>query len=671
MESSRDILESARARYVEAKRAAENTISEHMMRSSRLLKQVRNVGEIHPESSAQSQMSYMRSLQSLGATMSDADMAVGPIPTYRRGTVSCSTSWSSSDSGRKQMTQAAWISQSSTVHSNLSKISNWEDPVKIPEILLTDPADILCGKKSATKDEDEAKDKLSELLNDTSYEIALEADVSDATRNTAMFSQHVASSLNYFKGDASSAGKLFGVTTNRELMDSLVSETCAGLEHLSHEWNVARGTGARLVEPQVVPVRAIRDSCDESTLSNIDDLYMKTFGMRSGLLGNDNNHTLTHALLHISEKDKSREAELAPKMCTTRPPVKAAAARKTSVSPAAKAGSSVTSISSESNGPVNPLDHVNILCEDKLAIRLHKMSDFNPPFTHMSGTSGTDVEVQADIVSMPKSEKSDPLNSGSKIKVVYAGRDDDLSVLGRGSLIIQPSSAELASESSASALVSNVKPRLSKEELLSPTPTVRTPEPQPADVRTRRALHREQLAKYEDEQHHRWREQHAPLYDKMRLNERCGVRMSMLCRGGRRGGSRLSHASRPVEAPTTVNAEDTSLIYESPSNKLQRTSSVKSVKEEVAPMLELGTCDSPRIVRGYYGYDDDPGLQLRTARSGKVRDFFATSSPRTMSIQLDKPVARSGFRDPFQDFDGWWNQHTVPLSRLREQLSIS
>ncbi|GFE54257.1 hypothetical protein BaOVIS_016610 [Babesia ovis] len=685
MATSRDILESARARYAETKRAAEMNISEHMLRSSRLLKQVRSVTDGNHYRFPQTQMSYIHSLQGIQTTLSDVDMPSGRLypgdrfqtscgmdtssgtslstshsSTGSTGTTTlCSSTWSHSVIGRKQMTQAAWISQSSTVHTNLSKISNWEDHVKIPEILLTDPADILCGNKSAySKDESEEKDKLSQLLNDTSYEIALEADVTNSYRNRAMFSQHVASSLGYCKGDTSH-GALCGVTSNHALVDSIVGETCAGLENLSHEWNAARGAGVRLSGPQNGPLPSFKDSCDDQTLSSIDTLYMKTFGVRSGLLGDDNNHNLTHALLQINEKDKAREAELAPKMCTTRPPVKDSTAPKELPSATKKADFNTSPLSTEHSGPMNPFDHVNILSEDKFRIKLHKMSDFNKHFTPASRSRGTDVDIQTDMEPESQKESLDPLKRESKIKVVYAGRNEQLAGLGTRPQVIQHSATEIASDASAAAIISNVMPRLVEV----PTATVdstTTEWEEPNDIRTRRAQHRAELAIMDDAEQHKWKSRHAPLYERMRQNERCGVRMSMLCRGGRRGGSRLTHGSpRDVDTTSEHSMEEPNLIYESPSNKIH------NLANEAKPtVVDPGLSDSPRMVRGYYGYDDEPGIHHISSSQ-----FFAPSKPEV--VIPNKPAVSAGWRDPFQDFEGWWNQHSVPLSRLREQLSIS
>ncbi|GIX62648.1 tol-pal system protein YbgF [Babesia caballi] len=705
MESTRGQVEIARARYADTKRAAENAISEHMSRSSRLIRQVKaSIGGMHPEMSAKSQGSYLRSLQtgcsaaSDDGTHADADAAISlHVPTfYRQGAASPAPASSASDRKPKHMTQAMWISQTSTVHSNLSKISSWEDNVKIPEILLTDPADVLCGKKVGCEDEnEEGKDTLSKLLNDTSYEMALEADISNSFGSANLFSQHLASVVNYSKVTpaASDAGQ--SASPNQAIIGALVGDTCRGLESLTHEWQTLKGAGARIVDSNAASLRAIKESCDEATLSDIDALYLKTFGTRSGLLDGDKAHTLTHALLHINEMDKHREAELAPKMCATPPPTVPGPASKAAVPPSVAAGSAAPAATSETRGTVNFMESINILREDKLGIRLHKMSDFNRPFTHASGTGGTNVEVQTEAVAMPESRPVDQLKSAGKVKVVYSGTVDRVPGLYKGPVKVEPSAVEKAANSTASELVANVQPRLPDPSPRSKAPaTTNGAEPilrdlaLPRDVRTRREMYQAQLLKMTEAEQRRWQAQRAPLYAQMRLNERCGVRMSELCRGGRRGGSRLTHGSpllrapmRDGDSPRSSDADSSPpehLRYESPSNKLRKAT-------PAAASAVDSSFDSPRVVRGYYGYDDLSEGQQGPRRAILSKDFYATPasrcSPVPSKLRAEPAKGAAGARaaaplsagrqNPFKDFDGWWNEHSIPLRRLREQLSIS
>ncbi|GBE60257.1 hemolysin secretion D, putative [Babesia ovata] len=697
MESSGDILKRARARYADAKLAAESTMSEHMSRSSSLLRQFQGrINGMQPHMSTRTQMSYVRSLKGgSGAATDDNPSAYDNtlnMPMFCNQ-AQLSSSWPSTRHTPKQMTQAMWISQTATVHSNISEISNWEDTVKIPEILMTDPADVLCGKTTAlNKSQDEERDTLSELLKDTSYEMALEADVGNSHRAAPMFSQHVASVVDYAKTTPTSTDPKRDTVANQPLLSTLVNDTCTRLEGLTREWQPAKGSGARLVDANGGLLKVLNDSCDDNKLSDIDSLYLKTFGTRSGVSNSDKGYTLTHALLHINQLDNNREAELAPKICVVRPLNEVSATRKASTpSRLPTAGAVTPPPLSETVGPSNLLESVNILCEDKYAVRLHKMSDFNRSFAHVGAKNGSDVEIQTDAVSMPEPKSADPLKSASKVKVVYSGNVDRIPGSGEDSMTIRPSNHEVAAEKSASAIISNVKPRLPDPSTShgSPIPLNRNPIP-PLDVRARRDVYRGCLDMLDEAERRRWQQKRAPLYEKMRDMERCGMRMSAVCRGGRRGGSRLTHgahlASSPQEiastSPTTKNADNSppsTLIYESPSNRIRQQQEAAAT---VAPSVQQqAKVDSPRIARGYYGYDDMPAMRVKPTQRVHTREFFATpanrpSSPRAANLKsavkgVAAPPAVASGHNPFEDFDGWWNQHSVPLSTLRQQLSIS
>ncbi|CDR94566.1 hypothetical protein, conserved [Babesia bigemina] len=696
MESSADVLQRARARYADAKLAAESIMSEHMSRSSSLLKQFQGrLIAMQPHMSTKSQQSYLRSLKcGSGAPTDDNPCSsdkTPKLPTFCNQDA-LSSSWPSSSHAPKHMTQAAWISQTATVHSKISEISYWDDAVKIPEILMTDPADVLCGKTTALKkSHDEERDTLSELLKDTSYEMALEADVDNSHRAAQTFSQHVASVVDYSKSTPTSTEPRRDSVASQPLLGTLVNDTCTRLEGLTREWQPAKGAGTRLVDANGGLLRVLKDSCEDNKLYDIDSLYLKTFGTRSGVFNSDKGYTLTHALLHINQLDNSREAELAPKICVVRPLNEVSATRKaTAPSRLATAGAVTPPPLSETAGPSNLLESVNILCEDKYAVRLHKMSEFNRSFAHVSGKGGSDVEIQTDLVSLPEPKSADPLKSAGRVKVVYSGNADRVPGLWEDVKTIAPSNNEVAAEASATALVSNVRPSLSEPSNgRAPTPTEPVPA-QPPDVRARRDAYRSCLDLLDESERRSWQQKRAPLYDRMRAVERCGMRMSAVCRGGRRGGSRLTHGAPPASSaqetawvsPTaklTDNSPPSTLIYESPSERIRKQQEAESlVAPSVPQQVELG---SPRFTRGYYGYDDMPAIKAKSAQLLDGSDFFATpgrrpSSPRAGNLKSAvkgpkrSPAVASG-HNPFEDFDGWWNQHSIPLSSLRQQLSIS
>ncbi|KAK1936018.1 hypothetical protein X943_000968 [Babesia divergens] len=722
MGSSNDILESARLRYLQAKCDTDDTICKHMSLSKGLLKQVRSsINALNHGFITQTQSSYIRSLNSSCSTMADdGDFSAAvvdelPLPKF-------SHSAASPPPGVKQMTQASWIAQASTVHSNLSKISNWEDDVKIPEIFLTDPADVLCDSNAVfTKDHEEAKDMLSQLLNDTSYEIALEADISNSYRNGNLFSTNMASVLDYTKNTDVSAKP----AANRELVNTLINDTYKGLENLCHEWPIAKGSMLRGTYTTGDTSVTSHDVNNESKFSNIDALYMKTFGTRSGVLNNEKNHALTHALLHINEMDKNKEAELAPKMRTIHFPKKSDNSDKKSPARLSSSESNGGSISSESAAGANLHRGINVLTENKFGINLHKLSDFERSFSQRTKAVGESIEVQTDDIIPAEPVNSDPLKSHGNVRVVYSGKKDQLP--GPCDMVpkSQISATQEATETSAEQLITGVRPSLTSPSVYPDAPFASESKREPS-IHERRELYRRQMLERDAEAAHLWREQHAPLYAHMQLNERSGVRMSALCRGGRKGGSRLthsvardhgsslrslphspsrSHAGRNgfgEDSSTLANLDDTSsnmvyespsgrghtspqnLVYESPSSKVHVSPSLPTTEVPIImskSAVEELMADSPRVVRGYYGYDDIPGSGENGTALPSDGPFFATKSMKKAVLRQHKPsnapyrspkgfVAAPAY-NPFKDFEGWWKQHSIPLGGLREQLSIS
>nr|BAN64751.1 hypothetical protein [Babesia bovis] len=363
-------------------------------------------------------------------------------------------------------------------------------------------------------------------------------------------------------------------------------------------------------------------------------------------------------------------------MCTSRPPVTDKTAVTTPPSNPQKNDSTLASYSVEKSTHSNPLDHVNILSENKFGISLHKMSDFSRPIANISGSGGNDVKVQTDVVTPEEPVPTDNIRSNSKVKVVYAGRDEHFTVFGAIPQITQPTASEIASNIQAEAIVSTIQPRLPEGYMSGRSSPDMDDRRFDLDVRSRREKHRADFATREHEEHERWRARHAPLYAQIRDNERCGYRMSMLCRGGKRGGSRLTHGSSRYakddldNSKVTLPDEDTSLIYESPSKKIRSKAEAVTPQPVTASLPNAEVDDYPRMVRGYYGYDDEPGAEGDSINEVPPEDFFANMYSSSFKSN-DRISIQSGCSDPFSDFEGWWNQHSVPLSRLREQLSIS
>lgn len=723
MKAAVNVVDNARMRYLQAKNDMESLIFGHMSLSTRLLRHVRSsVNALYNGFTTHSQSTYVRSLNANQNAAADdleepMDIMNGfMLPSFpHRGDMSVSNT--------KQMTQAEWITQTSTVHSSLSKIACREDPVKIPEILLTDPADVLSDTKAVLqKDQKEEKDMLSKLLDDTSYEIALEADITNSYRNASLFASNMASVLDYTKTEE--PREACGV--GRQMVNTMVNDTFRGLETLSHEWPTTKVVVAKPNDTPLGPSDKLNEE-EKEKVSNIETLYMKMFGTKSGLLNSDKNHKLTHALLHINEMDRKKEAELAPKMCTTKPTKEGDKAIK-SQNVRFTSSDGVASYShNENKENINILEGITILSADRFGIKMNKMSDFERSFLQQKYPKGQSVEVQTEEQMPPQLVEEETPQKYGNIRVVYSGKKNMIPGIREIAPRSQMSASQTAADTLASGLVDNVEPRLLDTNRGPPIAEDYTaPSVRHIPVLERREMYQKQLLEMEKADRERWREMHHPLYEKIHFNERCGLRMSGICRGGRKGGSRLTrrattigdeYGSSSLKLPITESIDESkegegkfddlgnssdhpsTLIYESPSARVNRKQSLvyESPSSKMASLTrkdsklasprKLGTdnysVNAPFVTRGYYGYDDLAGTDGNDPLSSNGKPFFAsTTVHRKVSKSLKQAMPTSSkdmepnkqqdapYKNAFMDFEGWWRQTSLPLGSLREQLSI-
>ncbi|KAK2195794.1 hypothetical protein BdWA1_002388 [Babesia duncani] len=511
---ARRLVEESKAKYDEAKSKVENVLEDHIARSFGLVNELKKiactgyvgeVGALHCNQklnplSGQPQ-SYVNCSESLNLT----------IKSLRNGMSS------------KQQSQAEWLRRAKIVHSELSKTNNWEDDVRIPEILLTDPGDVLCGNKSThAAAEGAEQDNLSKLLRDNSYEKIIEADVSKSKVSAKPLSYEIAAMLNFKKcgGNGSQA----------TVTEKIIDETCRGLDVLTH------GIGAE-INNLTIP------KGDDVGHISIEDLCINEFSANSGIMlptipTSSSSYDLTHTLVHMNQQDKVREAELAPKICaiyesTSKAPEKSDVHANTAL-PKSMPGNTNFIV-------VNPLESVTVFRDTGFGLKGYRLDAFDQKFSGTSAITKPSVQLQTVAPEIVQHEEV-PQFQTRCVRIDSRRNRGGMVCISSRNQGLSPSMNTESHNVYARSIVDNIRETFETEYNFTPQLHA-NPVKQSAETLSQiRKEHLEKLAEYYRQDFKNWRRLRHPINEKIQECQRSNT-LYRVRGGGYRRTVKCAHGS--------------------------------------------------------------------------------------------------------------------------------
>ncbi|EKX73791.1 conserved hypothetical protein [Theileria equi strain WA] len=621
MESQDSLVDRNRKKFYETKKNVENRLQEHLSRSRNLLSQLyfgsdayKQGFTAHGKANSSGQFSPQDYIPK--PTASDEEDSTNVPSSYDEKRLFVENNLPS-DGIHK--TQATWLLQSSNVACNLP--SSKVDDVKIPEILLTDPRDLLLGKYESVFKMDSNSDTLTQLLNSDGKlnkddKRSLTSDNKNSNYIYGKSSFDIISTLDFAKVVRSR-------DTNEQALDQMLNEACKELESLA--CNVLDDPKSfNISDVDVKPENWMGES---ETTAGLDETLTKKFEENFERDFSKENNLLTQALFHISEQDKVREAEMAPKARIVREETEEEKEKEPEIEMQENKQLNWKNVSHGLETDL--LGSFTIIKEGKLGRKMYRLSDFNRNYHGSTGLNTVSVETQTEIKGQTPAESSEkPIRPNVRVK--YISTD-----AWQPSYLPEEKSIVKQEDLYAQQIIHNRHPNIGDGYAVTKVLKYRR-ERQDQEFangeklrisHARRDSIKKELMEKEKEEMKEWRLQKKQIYERMHLNRKSGMHGFMLCRGGK-------HRSSIVHSTNLIAKEEE--FYESPSNK------------------QGGNC---------YGYDDTDLLPEKNL-------IKYPKTPFKLPAEKDIPHSKKTLFNTISNFDQWWRTNTIKPNLTVNQLSL-